>query len=221
MRKAIVTGGSRGIGHAIVEIFEQQGYSVIAPTREELDLSNNESISSFIEKDGIKEADILVNNAAENILGTIEILPPQTLARMMQVNFFAPWMLISQIAPCMAERGFGRIINISSVYGIRARSMRGAYTSSKSALIGLTKTAAVEYGSSGVLINSVAPGFIDTELTRTNNSAEDLLKITNQIPLKRLALPTEIANFVAWLCSENNTYITGQDIAIDGGFLIS
>ncbi len=107
---------------------------------------------------------------------------------------------------------------MSSIFGIVTRAQRAAYSTTKAGLAGLTRTMAVEMGRDNVLVNCVAPGYVGTELTRQNNSDEDLERIAETIPVGRLAEPAEIAKFVAFLCSEDNTYITGQVLVADGGF---
>lgn len=119
----------------------------------------------------------------------------------------------------MAERGWGRIVNISSVYSLVSREKRSMYSTSKSALNGLTRALAVELGPRGVLANAICPGFVDTELTRQNNTPAEIAALCELVPLGRLAAVREIAEFAYYIGSEANTYITGQTLAIDGGFL--
>ena len=121
----------------------------------------------------------------------------------------------------MQKNKWGRIVNISSAYSFLAREGRSAYSSSKAGLDALTRSLAVEYSSDNILVNSVAPGFVDTELTRKNNSKSEIEKICSSIPMRRLASSDEIAKIVFFLSSEENTYITGQTIVADGGFSIA
>jgi 3-oxoacyl-[acyl-carrier protein] reductase len=118
----------------------------------------------------------------------------------------------------MAERGFGRIVNLSSVYALVSRPKRSMYTTTKAALNGLTRASAVELAYGNVLVNAVCPGFVDTDLTRQNNSPEDIARLCGTVPLGRLASPDEIATLVYFLGSRENSYVTGQTIVIDGGF---
>jgi 3-oxoacyl-[acyl-carrier protein] reductase len=118
----------------------------------------------------------------------------------------------------MVQNKWGRIVNISSIYSIISRKGRAAYSASKAGLNGFTRTAALEYAGEGILVNSVCPGFVDTDLTRQNNTREQLAELTNHVPLRKLGSPDEIANFVYFLGSEQNQFITGQTIPIDGGF---
>jgi 3-oxoacyl-[acyl-carrier protein] reductase len=119
----------------------------------------------------------------------------------------------------MINKKHGRIVNIGSIWGIITKPGRVTYTLTKSGMGGLTRSMAVELASSNVLVNCVAPGYVNTELTRKNNPLKELEKIKKSIPLQRLAEPNEIAELVCYLCSDKNTYITGQTIAIDGGYL--
>ena len=216
-RTALVTGAARGIGAAIAEALRAQDVSVLQAGRADLDLSDPASINAWLGRHG-GAVDILVNNAGINVLNGIEAVTPEDWAAMVQVDLTAPLQLIQGIAPGMRARGWGRIVNISSIFGVVTKERRGAYSAVKAGLNGLTRTAAVELAPCGVLVNSVCPGYVATDLTRQNNSPADIEKIEATIPLGRLAAPEEIARLVAWLCSEANTYLTGQTILVDGGF---
>jgi 3-oxoacyl-[acyl-carrier protein] reductase len=165
------------------------------------------------------KADVLINNAAENRVRTIEELSAEDWQRIHTVNLTAPFLLLQHAAKHMAANGWGRVVNISSIYSLVSRVGRASYTSSKSGLNGLTFAAALEYGPAGILVNAVCPGFVDTDLTRQNNTPAQIEALRQQIPLRRLATPDEIASAVFFLASEQNTYITGQTIVIDGGLL--
>jgi 3-oxoacyl-[acyl-carrier protein] reductase len=118
----------------------------------------------------------------------------------------------------MQSRGWGRILNISTIFSLVTKERRAAYSMTKAALNALTRSSAVEFGPSGVLVNALAPGYVDTALTRQNNSPEAIAAITATIPLRRLADAEELARAAAFLVSEENTYLTGQTIVVDGGF---
>jgi 3-oxoacyl-[acyl-carrier protein] reductase len=136
----------------------------------------------------------------------------------LQVNLLAPMQLIKGVANQMMARRFGRIVNISSIWSVVSKKRRLTYSASKAALNGMTRALAIELAPHNILINAVAPGYVNTELTRQNNSEQDINVIKETIPLQRLAEPNEIAETVFFLCSERNTYITGQVITVDGGF---
>ena len=216
-RTALVTGGSRGIGAAIADALRGQGADVLTPGRDALDLADAASVQSWLAAHS-GSVDIVVNNAGINVLGDLETIAPDTWAQMVQVNLTAPLQIIGGVAPGMKARGWGRIVNISSIFGVVTKERRGAYSMVKSGLNGLTRTAAVELAPSGILVNSVCPGYVATDMTRQNNPPDVIKQIEATIPAGRLAEPAEIARFVAWLCSEENTYLTGQTLLIDGGF---
>ena len=165
--------------------------------------------------------DILINNAGTNKIDLIEQIENIDFDRLMKVNVKAPFIISKYVMENMKKNNWGRIINISSVWGTKSIERRASYTTSKAALIGMTKTFAIEGASSNILVNSVSPGFTNTELTSKILSKKQKIDLINKVPLKRMAEPREIANVVAFLCSNFNTYITGQDIPVDGGFLIS
>ena len=214
---ALVTGASRGIGAAIAKKMVLEGLTVIAPSRADLDLRSGSSIESFLGA-LTRPIDILVNNAGVNMLSSISEASDSVIQETLQVNLVAPLQLIRCVANQMMARRFGRIVNISSIWSIVSKKRRLTYLASKAGLNGMTRALAVELAPYNILINAVAPGYVNTELTRQNNSEQDIHAIKETIPLRRLAEPSEIAETVFFLCSERNTYITGQVITVDGGF---
>jgi 3-oxoacyl-[acyl-carrier protein] reductase len=118
----------------------------------------------------------------------------------------------------MRERGWGRIVNIASIWSVVSRPGRGSYSASKFALDGLTAALAAEVAADGVLVNCVSPGFVDTELTRSVLGEDGVAQLVSEVPAGRLAQPDEIAALVAWLAGPENTFVSGQNIVIDGGF---
>jgi len=216
-RTALITGASRGIGAAVKERLERDGITLLTPGRKELDLLSNASIDAYLSSLD-RSVDILINNAGINYLAGIEEISSDKLEAMLQVNLIAPIRLTQGIISQMKASKYGRIVNISSIFGIVSRERRLMYSATKSGLIGITKTLAIELASFNVLVNAVAPGYVMTELTRQNNTEQELEKISKTIPMGRLARPEEIAEVVVFLCSEKNSYITGQTIIVDGGF---
>ena len=218
-KTVLITGASRGIGKACAALFGSHNYHVLAPTRAEMDLSSAESIQAYIS--ALKTpVHVLVNNAGINPLANIGAIDFKDARRLTDVNFWAPVILIDLLAPAMKVNGYGRIVNISSIWSGVTKPGRSIYASSKAAINAFTRTAAVEYAAHNVLVNAVAPGYVNTELTQVNNTPEQIEAIKSNLPTKRLAEPVEIAELVFFLSSEKNTFITGQTIFADGGYSI-
>lgn len=212
---ALVTGGSRGIGRRIAEEFEKEGYKVLTPSRDELNLSNKDSVEQYI-KNFQGSLSVLVNNAGINILGSIEEYSQADLKIMLETNLLATFRL------CQFASSFDKIraiCNIASVWSVRSYAGRGVYSMTKSGLVGLTKGLANDLGPRGVVVNAVSPGFIETEMTAKNISEERRQELYKNIPLGSFGSTESIAHTVAFLCSPKNSYITGQNIIVDGGFL--
>jgi NAD(P)-dependent dehydrogenase (short-subunit alcohol dehydrogenase family) len=205
--KVLVTGGSRGIGRAIVALFIQKGHDVYSPTREELDLSKEFKLVDT-------DFDIVINNGGINPLKDIEQINDREV---MQVNYQAPLSIVQQCIPYMVTKGYGRIINIGSIWIGLSMSKRLAYSASKNAVHALTKSIIAEYGDKGILANTISPGYIATDLTYQNNTESQIQQIQDKVPLKRLGTPEEVAILVYQLTVENS-FIAGQNIIIDGGY---
>lgn len=218
-RVALVTGASRGIGRAVANRLEELGAQVLAPPRAELDLADSASVDRYLARLD-QPIDILVNDAGVNKLAGLVETDDDLLRDTLEVNLIAPLRLARALAPAMAERGWGRVVNITSVWTVVAREGRVPYIVSKTGLNGLTRAMAVEFGSRGVLVNAVAPGFVMTEMTTRNNTPEQLQVIAEGVPLRRLAEPNEIAELVAFLASARNSFMTGQVLVCDGGYSV-
>ena len=218
MKKVLVTGGSRGIGKAIVQKFEEHGYEVVAPTRQELNLLDEKSIMDYVEKHKEDGFDVIVNNAGINDIHEIEDITDDEIERMITTNLVAPIKLLRGFVREMKKKKYGRIINIASIWAVVSKSGRCVYSATKNGIHGVTNTLAVELAGDNILVNTVCPGFTMTELTVKNNTPEQITKISSEIPMKRMAQPEEIAEVVYFLGSEKNTYLTGQKISVDGGY---
>lgn len=216
---AFVTGGSRGIGQAVCTRFLQEGYDVLSPSRSELDLANLEAVSAYLETRQDIYPDVVVINAGVNNPETLNELSFENWKNTLNVNLNSTFLLVQEFCRRMASRTGGKIVVVSSCYSIKTRQGRAAYSASKAALNALVRSFAVEFAASSILINAVAPGFVLTELTQKNNDEDGIKRLESQIPLGRLAKPSEIAELIWFLTSERNTYITGQLLPIDGGFL--
>jgi 3-oxoacyl-[acyl-carrier protein] reductase len=220
-RTVFLTGGARGIGAAIREELVAAGYTVISPSREELDLASKDSVEAYLKDHSDIAVDVLINNAGMNVPEKISEISWDNWNKTLQTNLSSAVRLIQFLGPGMSARGYGRILNTSSILGLVTKEGRAAYSMTKAALNALTRSAALEFGAGGVLVNSLAPGYVDTELTRKNNSPEALASIIRSIPLGRMADPKELARVAGFLVSEQNTYLTGQTIVVDGGFTCS
>ena len=218
---ALITGGRRGIGKAISQELAARGIRVTSLSRESFDMSQPEEVQSWIRDFEGEIPYLLVCNAGINIPESLATQSTEAVRKILQCNFFAHVELISFFAPRMADLGGGRIVVISSAYANKARVGRSAYSSSKAALDAYMRSAALEFANRNVLVNSIAPGFVATDLTIANNTANAIDEITKRIPIGRLATTQEVAKAVSFIGSEENTYITGQVLNVDGGFSLT
>jgi 3-oxoacyl-[acyl-carrier protein] reductase len=228
-KTALVTGATRGIGRAIANELRARGAKVVgtgtaAGVHADLD---DYWVADFGRRDSIEECarrtaalgpDILINNAGTNKIAPFAAVELDDFLNIHMVNVVAPFALSRAAVVPMRERGWGRIVNIGSIWGKISKPQRAAYSAAKFALDGMTLALALEYAAHGVLANCVAPGFTDTELTRRVLGEAQIAELVQTVPAKRMANVQEIAKFVAWLASPANSYVTGQNIAIDGGF---
>jgi 3-oxoacyl-[acyl-carrier protein] reductase len=241
-RTVLITGGTRGIGAAIADIFAQAGANVIitGTSNESLqkkvadlktkatgsvsgwvaDLKKQESLDETCERiRSLNGLDVLVNNAGINRIHPIDEISTEDLDEISALNLRAPTILTRTAAPLMKQQRYGRILNIASIWSVITKPGRAMYTSSKFGLIGLTKASAVDLAPYNILVNALSPGFTMTDLTRSTLSEEEQKKIAQQVPMKRFAETVEMARVALFLCSDMNTYITGQNIVVDGGFV--
>lgn len=209
-RRVLITGASRGIGKAIAEVYKREGWETLTPTRAELCLGESGSAYEYKKKHGTVDA--LIHSAAIN---TWESAP----CEITNVNYSAAYDLLQQFVEAMSENEWGRIVCLSSCSALLGRGIgRAPYSASKAAVDAVVRCLASTYSRDSVLVNSVCPGFVNTDMTNQNLTYVQQKEIKKQIPIGRFAQPAEIAEFVYFLGSEKNTYITGQVIPIDGGY---
>jgi len=239
---AIVTGASRGIGRAIAEIFAREGARVAICGRKRETLNQVASeigpsvkpIACHVGRaDQIENLvavtarefgpiDILVNNAATNIsFGPCLEIDEEQFDKMIEINLKSAFRLVRAVAPGMCARGSGSIVNIASIAGLRPQRHSLLYSMTKAALIMMTQSYALELGPKGVRVNAIAPGLIQTALSEHywKEEAQRDAVIGKQ-PIQRLGQPSDVAELALLLASDKGSYITGQTLAVDGGFLL-
>ncbi|MEI6230692.1 MAG: SDR family oxidoreductase [Actinomycetes bacterium] len=234
MRTAVVTGAANGIGAATLELLRSQGFRVIGVDREpsaDPDILQADLMDPDV-WDGLTtrlvahagDIDVLVNCAGVYVPIGVDQLTEQDMRDHYQVNLLAPVALMRSLGLLMAARGYGRIVNVSSIHAQFSEPLGLAYDASKAALEAATRTLATELSPAGVLANSVAPGFVRTRLSIVNGVDElesDWFKVHylegNRLPAGRAAEPIEIAHVISFLASEECSYVSGQTITVDGG----
>jgi 3-oxoacyl-[acyl-carrier protein] reductase len=183
-----------------------------------VDLSDPRAAEDFATEAGDLGVDILVNSAGINAIAAFDRIELADFDRIQRVNLRGPFLLCRAVVPGMRQRRWGRIVNIASIFSVVGKEQRGAYSASKFALDGMTASLAAEVAEDGILANCVSPGFVDTDLTRSILGERGMSELTARIPMRRLGTPEEVAAFVAWLAGPENSYISGQNLVIDGGF---
>jgi|TARA_B110000858_G_scaffold63979_1_gene74180 NAD(P)-dependent dehydrogenase (short-subunit alcohol dehydrogenase family) len=228
--RAVVTGATRGIGYAIAERLLKDGLEVIITGTKkngkhpagssyyQVDFLDEDSTNKFINFLKKQQINILVNNAGINKISEFSSIDIEDFDRILRINLRAPFQICQAVIPYMEKIKWGRIVNLTSVFGNISKEYRAAYSSSKFGLDGMTVALAAEVSEKGILANSVGPGVIDTDMTREVLGDSGINKLKGQIPMKRLGQVSEIASLVSWLVSNENTYMTGQNLMIDGGF---
>lgn len=239
-KQALVTGGAGGIGAAVCRRLAAAGAAVVVADVDgeraaalagevggeawQVDLSDTAALAGLA-----LDADVLVNNAGVQHVSPVEEFPPERFAFMMRLMVEAPFLLIRAVLPAMYERGWGRIVNISSAHGLRASAYKSAYVSAKHGLEGLSKVVALEAAPRGVTSNCVSPGYVRTPLVEAQIADQarvhqlDPDEVVSEILLansavKRLVEPEEVAEAVAFLCLPEAASVTGTDLVMDGGW---
>lgn len=225
----LITGASRGIGKAICEeLSKYHTIYAVARTESMLKHYNNYFVCDLADQDELKKLghyikenkiDILVNNAGEYIYSPIDKVGLEQIEHMSFLNFEAPLYLISQAVPYMKANNFGRIINIGSISGVLGEANASLYSGTKSGLIGATKALALELAEFGITVNTINPGWVDTDMGNASANDGDFSKdeIIECIPQKRFVQPSEIASMVKYLISEEAKGVTGQSINLCAG----
>ncbi|MFL4477777.1 3-hydroxybutyrate dehydrogenase [Paeniglutamicibacter sp. ORCA_105] len=244
-RRALVTGGASGIGLAVVRALAARGAHVIVADRDRegaeavaaevggsswvVDLLDPAAVAEDKLAEALDGVDILVNNAGIQHISPIQDFDPADFRRIMTLMLEVPFLLIRAALPKMYAQGFGRIINVSSVHGLRASPFKSAYVTAKHGLEGLSKVTALEGGEYGVTSNCVNPGYVRTPLVEKQLAdqarvhsipeAEVLAKIMlTESAIKRLVEPEEVASLVAWLAGDEASMVTGASYTMDGGW---
>ncbi|MDC1447052.1 SDR family oxidoreductase [Candidatus Thioglobus sp.] len=228
--RAVVTGATRGIGYAIAERLLKDGLEVIVTGTKkngqhpagsnyyQVDFLDEDSTNKFINFLKKQQINILVNNAGINKISNFSSIDIDDFDRILRINLRVPFQICQAVIPYMEKIKWGRIVNVTSIFSSISKEYRAAYSSSKFGLDGMTVALAAEVSEKGILANSVGPGFIDTDMTREVLGESGISKLKGQIPIKRLGQTYEVASLVSWLVSNENTYMTGQNLMIDGGF---
>lgn len=235
-KTAIVTGASRGIGRAIAERLQQAGMNVVVCGRSEAllaefdhpqilpvkaDISKTDDVEQLVKTtlEHFNRIDVLVNNAGITKDNLLMRMGDQDWDQVIQVNLTGTFYLCRAVIRQMLKQRYGRIVNISSIVGVAGNPGQANYAAAKAGVIGLTKSLAKEVASRQILVNAVAPGYIDTEMTRVLSDKQKA-EITKLIPLGRVGEVSDVAELVHFLVSDANQYITGQVIHVDGGLVI-
>ena len=237
-KQFIITGSTRGIGKQIALDLEKLGARLLLTGTNPkqisrlnknkinkhieytyLDLMNMDSVDLFCKKIlQLGEIHGLVNNAGINRLNLISEVTDGDLDDMIKVNLTGPVKIIRASSDAMIRKNYGRILNISSIFGVISKTKRSVYSATKFGLNGLTVGTSNDLARYNILCNSLSPGFVLTDLTKQNLSEKELIKLQNEIPIKRLADVSDISKTAVYLVSDLNQYITGQNIIVDGGF---
>jgi 3-oxoacyl-[acyl-carrier protein] reductase len=241
-RTVLVTGATRGIGAAMAHAFRAANANLILTgtnpdtidrlNRENdeagvrnvrfraVDLGDSESLDEFLKFiESHERIDVCVNNAGINRINQIDAMRTEDLDAILAINLRAPMLVCRSVSRLMKRAGYGRIVNVASIWSVVSKPGRAAYTATKTGLAGATRTLAAELAGSGILVNAISPGFIETDMTAKTLSADEQRALAAQVPMGRFGRPEEIAQVVLFLASDLNTYLTGQNIVVDGGFV--
>lgn len=238
MKSVLITGGTRGIGRAMVKLFSEKGYKVAFTYK-----SSDEAASALSAETGalaikadsavreeveyaasvanreLSGIDCLINNVGISSFSLFTELEYDTWRECMAVNLDSVFLYSKAVIPCMISRGGGTIINISSMWGLVGSSCEVHYSTAKAAVIGMTKALAKELGPSGIRVNAIAPGLIDTDMN-SSLSGEDVAELVDDTPLMRIGTPADVAKIAYFLASEDSGFVTGAVINASGGYVV-
>lgn len=238
MKTVLITGGSRGIGRAMVELFSKNGYAVAFTYKN----SENEAKSLAeltgtlaIRADSAKEEDVLravdtavkslgkidclINNAGISAFSLFTDISLEDWNEMLSTNLTGVFLYSKAVIPGMVSRKYGRIINVTSMWGLVGSSCEVHYSTAKAGLIGMTKALAKELGPSGITVNAIAPGVINTDMNKAVSS-EDMAALIDETPLMRIGEPSDVASAALFLASDEASFITGDVLNVSGGYVI-
>lgn len=242
-RTVLITGATRGIGKQLADDFQRLGANLILTgTRPDqikklnedvekrgqgqkfkyfcTDFSNEASLLDFVQElrkyDSI---DVCINNAGINRINYIYDASLNDWDDILNVNLRAPFAILHDVSQIMKKHGYGRIVNVGSIFGVVSKEKRAIYSSTKAGLVGLTRAAALDLAPYGILVNCVSPGFVLTDMTRRILTEAEIKDLAARVPLGRMAVPEDISKVIVFLSSDLNTYITGQNIVVDGGYV--
>ena len=227
MKNILITGSSSGIGKVAAETLKAEGYKVFQTDRKLLDIENYISINlsdpnnvnklyNYV-KENFGDIDILVNNAGEYVYSPIDKMKPDEIIQIFNSNFISHYYLTSLVVPYMKQKKFGRIVNIASISGVVGEANASLYSATKSAYFGFSKALALELAEYNITVNSISPGWVETQLTENALSEEEKKEMLDVIPQKRFVEPVEVANLIKYLISDNAKGITGQNINLCAG----
>ena len=242
-KTVLITGATRGIGKQLADDFERLGANLILTgTRPDqieklneslqkegrgqkikyfcADFSKEGSLLDFVrELREYERIDVCINNAGINRINYIYDALLTDWEDILNVNLRAPFAILHDVSQIMKRNKYGRIVNIGSIFGVISREKRAIYSSAKSGLVGLTRAVAIDLAPYNILVNCVSPGIVRTDLTESILSEAEVRELTARIPVGRMAVPEDISKVVIFLSSDLNTYITGQNIIVDGGYV--
>ncbi|MEK7555174.1 MAG: SDR family oxidoreductase [Patescibacteria group bacterium] len=232
----LITGATRGIGKQLAEDFARLHANLILTGMDEkggkmpkgsgwkkyyvVDFTDPVSFSGFLkELSAFKRIDICINNAGTNVTSNISEIKDADLDSIIEVNLRAPLKITSTVSKIMKKNKYGRIVNIASIWSVISKSDKSIYTATKFGIRGLTVASAIDLAPHNILVNAVSPGVVDSGMSRRMLGKKGMKEWAKKVPLGRLAKPEDISSAVLFLASKENTYITAQNLVVDGGFV--